>query len=434
MGMLVKEVSEFGRVEECYVPSMEAGDGDAGQRSGREPESIPYDVCPFWVRVFGLPPLMMNAKIGLEIGESMGYVHDVDPSGGRFLRHRVELNILKPIKNGTTITTPNGDLDVELQYEKSPDFCWGKMAAREIVEKEKSCEIVSKFRAKEVEAFSREVEVTSKCVCGLAEDHGIIKAAENKGVLHGITDLIESGESVPLLHHHAKKVAVTLMLEGDQLSGSKISRIFYVVSIDYIPGVGPSQVGSKLNLGGAVGSRPVELYEDNGLGLVDLSNPSPKEQFGLGIYICFWHNTSSGERRFRKWKKNERVSAKYSFDILALQSNLKDGRKREFAQSRLHSNGAGPAKRSRDREDELEAVKLGTLRLHIVAHVVVNLDGTWRFMSFYGHPETSRRSESWVLLKLLASRSSLPLPWMCAGDFNEILSNDEKIGGPLRPQ
>ena len=33
---------------------------------------------------------------------------------------------------------------------------------------------------------------------------------------------------------------------------------------------------------------------------------------------------------------------------------------------------------------------------------------TWRFTSFYGHPETSKREESWRLLKELSKRSTLP--------------------------
>ncbi|OMO54692.1 reverse transcriptase [Corchorus capsularis] len=52
--------------------------------------------------------------------------------------------------------------------------------------------------------------------------------------------------------------------------------------------------------------------------------------------------------------------------------------------------------------------------------------GGYPFTGFYGKPETSYRNESWQLLSTLRGQSSLP--WMCAGDFNELLSNDEKIG------
>ena len=44
----------------------------------------------------------------------------------------------------------------------------------------------------------------------------------------------------------------------------------------------------------------------------------------------------------------------------------------------------------------------------------------------------SKRSESWNLLCMLKSQSTLP--WLCARDFNEILLAEEKIGGNVRPK
>ena len=50
----------------------------------------------------------------------------------------------------------------------------------------------------------------------------------------------------------------------------------------------------------------------------------------------------------------------------------------------------------------------------------------WRLTSFYRHPETHRRYELWHLLAFL--NSQFQLPWLCLGDFNEILSITEKKG------
>lgn len=56
----------------------------------------------------------------------------------------------------------------------------------------------------------------------------------------------------------------------------------------------------------------------------------------------------------------------------------------------------------------------------------------WRCTGFYGWPETHNRHLSWSLLTLLASQSSLP--WLCIGDFNEIMWGREKLGGNDRAE
>ena len=58
-------------------------------------------------------------------------------------------------------------------------------------------------------------------------------------------------------------------------------------------------------------------------------------------------------------------------------------------------------------------------------------DKAWRFTGFYGAPETHLRSVSWNLLRNL--QNQLALPWLCGGDFNELLKSHEKKGGRPRP-
>ncbi|KAL0433047.1 UNVERIFIED_CONTAM: hypothetical protein Slati_2639000 [Sesamum latifolium] len=52
--------------------------------------------------------------------------------------------------------------------------------------------------------------------------------------------------------------------------------------------------------------------------------------------------------------------------------------------------------------------------------------GYRRFTGFYSNPDTVRRKVSWALLQKLARISVRP--WLCGGDFNEILSQAEKQG------
>lgn len=61
-----------------------------------------------------------------------------------------------------------------------------------------------------------------------------------------------------------------------------------------------------------------------------------------------------------------------------------------------------------------------------------NSKGNWRLTGFYGIPDRSKRKDSWNLLRNLAGMSQLP--WCIIGDFNNILSADEKRGNVEHPQ
>lgn len=56
----------------------------------------------------------------------------------------------------------------------------------------------------------------------------------------------------------------------------------------------------------------------------------------------------------------------------------------------------------------------------------------WRFTGFYGEPRREHRKDSWHLLRFLRAQSVLP--WLCAGDFNEVLHATEQFGGNVREE
>ncbi|XP_074352985.1 uncharacterized protein LOC141692145 [Apium graveolens] len=69
---------------------------------------------------------------------------------------------------------------------------------------------------------------------------------------------------------------------------------------------------------------------------------------------------------------------------------------------------------------------------YIDFEVVNEQIGRWRYTGYYGFPERGRRRESWNMLEDLAGKSSLP--WCIIGDFNYIVSRDEKQGGRVQPR
>ncbi|CAB4268750.1 unnamed protein product [Prunus armeniaca] len=81
--------------------------------------------------------------------------------------------------------------------------------------------------------------------------------------------------------------------------------------------------------------------------------------------------------------------------------------------------------------DELAISLRSASNNHIDTEVeVLGVQGRWRFTGFYGCPVTAERHRSWDLLIRLGATNSLP--WLCCGDFNEILTADEKTGGRTR--
>ena len=70
-------------------------------------------------------------------------------------------------------------------------------------------------------------------------------------------------------------------------------------------------------------------------------------------------------------------------------------------------------------------------RCHINATIKGTNGGSmWSLTGFYGHLNTEKRHEAWNLLRHLSSLASGP--WVCVGDFNEIVEAKEQFGGLRR--
>lgn len=50
----------------------------------------------------------------------------------------------------------------------------------------------------------------------------------------------------------------------------------------------------------------------------------------------------------------------------------------------------------------------------------------WRLTCVYGEAQSSERHKTWDVLKFV--KSSSHLPWVCVGDFNEVLHRSEHVG------
>jgi exonuclease III len=63
---------------------------------------------------------------------------------------------------------------------------------------------------------------------------------------------------------------------------------------------------------------------------------------------------------------------------------------------------------------------------HIDVIVLSSSVEPWRLTCVYGEAQVSERHKTWDLLKYL--RTLYPHPWVCIGDFNEVLRKEEHVG------
>lgn len=76
--------------------------------------------------------------------------------------------------------------------------------------------------------------------------------------------------------------------------------------------------------------------------------------------------------------------------------------------------------------EPLIVMLLSFSKFHIDTVLKYQNSADWHFTGFYGHPNRSCRLDSWRLLRQL--HASNDLPWLCAGDFNELLIVFDKQG------
>ncbi|POO04030.1 Endonuclease/exonuclease/phosphatase [Trema orientale] len=83
--------------------------------------------------------------------------------------------------------------------------------------------------------------------------------------------------------------------------------------------------------------------------------------------------------------------------------------------------------------DTVEPTILSSSQHHIDCFLRNDDNFRFHFTRFYGEPETHYRHLTWDLLDRLKS-VSIQDPWLVMGDFNEILSHEDKSGGSLRSE
>ncbi|XP_074346737.1 uncharacterized protein LOC141685542 [Apium graveolens] len=84
-------------------------------------------------------------------------------------------------------------------------------------------------------------------------------------------------------------------------------------------------------------------------------------------------------------------------------------------------------------KDNVEVTYLSSSPNHFSCFLRLdNQARAWHFCGFYGEPKVANRHYTWNLLQKL--RYTTTGPWLVMGDFNEILSQDDKDGGGVKSE
>uniref|UniRef100_A0A803QG60 Uncharacterized protein n=1 Tax=Cannabis sativa TaxID=3483 RepID=A0A803QG60_CANSA len=81
-------------------------------------------------------------------------------------------------------------------------------------------------------------------------------------------------------------------------------------------------------------------------------------------------------------------------------------------------------------KDDVDVTILNYNSTFFYCYMKIDGGSTFHFNGFYGARETSNKSTSWTLFQRFADVGPF-LPWIVIGNFNEILSKSNKLGGAL---
>ncbi|KAL0003477.1 hypothetical protein SO802_017258 [Lithocarpus litseifolius] len=449
-----------------YMVVMQKYDGTTDVRH------MKFDQGTFWVQVHDLPLRFRNQTVAEQLCEAMGVVNrsekDQTMEGDRFVRVRVTLNISKPLCRGRVITLDDRkDLWIPFKYERLPNLYY-KCGC--LSHDERSCEwwndsegslateslqygswikaapfVPSKNKVVTVPAtsetkkngnpFPNLVQESKMPVVVLRPDNPSPKVIwpekqeknSNPPVMSG-PNFQQTNSALPELNQGDKteqgsvyasaEVLEVVAEAGNSLEVTLRALDKEIAMFDEAPGTSTETI----SLLGHHKSGPTN----------PLPHPNPKSPLA-NITNLSPPQDSPTSRASPKWTRQKRQVGQIENTGAC---NVALGKRI----APLPLSDSKPSKRriTVTRAGGLALLWKNSVSIKVVGSSLNFIDGivndghedSWRFTGIYGFPESSRKVETWQLLRELNAKYNLP--WVCVGDFNEILRGHEKLGGSPR--
>ena len=95
---------------------------------GKHIRDLCFDLVTFWVQVYEIPIWLMNKEVAEGICWGISEVCSSKKSkmeGGDFMRVQVNIDVSKPLSQGSKISLDNGkDMWVSFKYERLSNICY----------------------------------------------------------------------------------------------------------------------------------------------------------------------------------------------------------------------------------------------------------------------------------------------------------------------
>ncbi|GKV52195.1 hypothetical protein SLEP1_g58784 [Rubroshorea leprosula] len=430
---------------------------------GRQIKKEDMFEVPFWIQIHG----------------------DGDAWGSEFIRVRVDIDTKKPLRRGMKLSLKDEPIWVSFRYERLQNFCY---CCGKLDHVDRDCELglemdivgtMNRPYNDTLRAVSQRAQLAKSTSTGKWLRDGSGNYVVEEARWRRARPNMESPRAWDTQESHKGGNSRDRWAEGAHMGANHGRECYGLHSLDFnvedvIHNISPRLI--PLSTGGDVrkevndNTRSGKTNGDmgklmekaleweniqkisssqpdaNGPQLDDarqthmLQNPAQNDQ-GKELSPVFTFTSKPDAEgtsmKTRAWKKEARHRRTTTM-VVFLCETLLDKRSMERVRRRLGFQNCFTVERV-GRSGGLAMMWGKDVQLHLKSYSTNHIDmevqavgGTkWRFTGFYGYPERHNRRKSWVLIRELAGKSSFP--WLIGGDFNDILSLDEKVGGGPQP-
>ncbi|XP_074305989.1 uncharacterized protein LOC141641217 [Silene latifolia] len=435
---------------------------------------VPLVHFPIWARVYDLPITGRSSQSNIQrIGECLGTFVEADNGQDSVLDRAVRIRIIhdvrQPLKATVPIKMKNGRvINFDVKYERLPIFCYG---CGVMGHGEKDCDngpyeegelrFGEWLRASPWKVTKTKTEGSGKARRDLnASFDEVQKRDEELDIAHMIERLktiaidLKLKKSMVQQQSHQEEATVILPSGGSEERGEVLVNANREVES---LGNGGLTIGSELvKQVGGLNEGGIEVREmgESFSQIMEGMGEEAGDGIGTTDVMSSGQKGSTGGKK-REWKKFAREGRVMTYTeearvIIGKRDREEEVRREAPAMMFLCETKLCGREMRRVREkfegyDGLDVDSMGrsgglafmwkreidcqfvSASVHHMDFHVRESDKEWRVTGFYGWPSVSDRHLSWDLLRLLHRQSALP--WICVGDFNEILFSTEMKGG-----